>query len=204
MKFLNEITEDEFFLSLERGINKNASFEDSLEDNRLSSVLALLSEAEKKLRHAGLKKAAQQVAVVHKVVQDDKNPEHYIQNLLQHGMMQDLDCNNDSGPDTSSCSEGEQPQLSQDELVRLRSLLKTEDKEHAPEKPKEESKEKPKEDSKKSDEKSNKDDKDDKNDIQAVVKNQTGGEMNLDMTPEETKQVLSHRKSLLKELSALL
>ncbi len=166
----------------------------------------MLTEAEGQLRSAGLEKAAQQVAVVHKVVQEDKNPEHYINNLLQHGMMQDLDCSNDAGPDTSSCSEGEQPQLSQDELKRLRGILNPSS--ESEEAPKEESKEpkEPKEESKESKESDAKSDEgDDENDVQAVVKNQTGGgEMELNMTTEETKQVLSHRKSLLKELSALL
>ena len=203
MNFSTKTTEHEFFSSLEKEMKKAASFEESLEDNRLNSVLALLIEAQKQLSSVGLRKEAQQVAVIHKVVQDDKNPEHYIQNLLQHGMMQDLDCSNDSHnadtcqtADCGICSEGEQPQLSQDELSRLRSLLKTEDKEHAAVKPKEESK-------KESTEKSEKDDDDDKNDA-TVTKKTPSGDLTIEMNEQETKNVLSYRKSLLKELTKLL
>lgn len=167
MKFIKETTENEFFESLSKNMNKYASYEDNLINDQKSQALEFLSEAATKLKEAGLSKNAQQVAVIEKVVRDDADPEHYVQNLLQNGMMQDLTCVDDK-PDAQN-SDDNSDQLSPEEVQALRKLLKVEEKEHQ------------------ATEEASEDD----NDVKAVMKTPSGSEVGLDMTPEETKQVLS-------------
>lgn len=187
MKFLDKINEDEFFNSLEKGIERNASFEKNLADERTTNAVMHLTNAIDLLERAGLHKAAQHVAVIKKVVNEDKQPEHYLNNLLQTGIMQDLTCTDDHNSDTCSandcptCQKGEEPQLSQEELKALRGLLKTEKSEH---------------------EATEDDQESDENDVKAIM-NTPSGDVAIEMTPQETKQVLS-KNDILTHLKKLL
>lgn len=184
MKFLTKTNENDFFAALEKSMEKTASFEENLATDRIDKVRNLLAHAEELLNDAGLDKMAQHVAVVKKVMDKDKSPEHYVQNLLQSGIMQDLTCADDSSADDA--------QLSSDEIKKLKKLLKTEEEEHEEAETEEEEAEEEKAE-----------DESDENDVKAKMTTPSG-EVDLEMTPEEAKQVMSSRKKMLDELSKIL
>ena len=133
--YLDKITENDFFSSLEKKMNKIASFESNLKDKRLSNVLNFLASAEYNLKSVGLTKEAQLVVKLKEVCEDPAMPsssEEMLNNLADKGWVfnaKDGEHNSDvcEIDDCSSCSEGDQPQLSQPELEQLRQLLKSDE-----------------------------------------------------------------------------
>jgi hypothetical protein len=128
--FFDKLTSDEFFSSLEQNMKKTASFEENLTDSRLNKVLGHLSYAAICLEQAGLRKEAQMVAVLKDVCEDPAmeglTPEKMLSNLETKGWMfnaDDHDPDSCAAEDCAACAEGDEPQLSQSELKKLRNLL---------------------------------------------------------------------------------
>jgi hypothetical protein len=132
--FFDKQTDDEFFTALEQNMKKTASFEGNLKDSRMTKVSEHLAYAAACLKQAGLRKEAQMVAVIRDVCEDPAmqglTPEKMLANLETKGWVfnaDDHDPDNCAAEDCAACSEGKQPQLSQSELKRLRTLLKSDE-----------------------------------------------------------------------------
>lgn len=131
--FLDETTENEFFASLEKGMHKHASFEENMQDDRMSSVAAYLTLAAKQLQNANLVKEAQMVMKVKEVCDDSASkgltPTKMLKNLAEKGWVFNADDGHDPDvcdiDDCGMCSEGEEPQLRQDELKSIRHMLES-------------------------------------------------------------------------------
>jgi len=129
MLFLDHTTENEFFLSLKQGIKKNASFNEDLIESKIKKASSYLTYAAICLEQAGFKKEAQMITVLEEACSDPATegltPENMLSNLEEKGwVFNDSDegcsCKKD---DCAMCLEGEQPQLSQSELSKLRKIL---------------------------------------------------------------------------------
>jgi hypothetical protein len=62
--FLDRTTEDEFFISLEKNLNTNYSFDKNLQDKRAADVEMYLKHAASALVRAGLRKEAECVVMI--------------------------------------------------------------------------------------------------------------------------------------------
>lgn len=124
--FFDKFSEDDFMASVAENLQKRYALDDTLKAARKARFNEHLELAAKSLHQAGLRKEAQMVVTLQEMSNDpatDKlSPEKMIDNLKEHGwVFHDPDsCTAD---DCAQCSDGPQPQLSQDELKRLRSLL---------------------------------------------------------------------------------
>lgn len=128
--FLDKTTEEEFFASLDENLDKQHSFNDDLHDRRASDINAYLKHAASALARAGLRKEAECVEMVAIELSDpavrELTSEKMLNNLEHKGWVFNADDHNaDScmATDCMYCEEGQQPQLSQEELVKLRKLL---------------------------------------------------------------------------------
>lgn len=70
MKFLDPISENDFFSSLQDNLKKTSSFENNLFEKRASALVSNLRNAQNCLIRAGLHKEAQMVAVLESVCSD--------------------------------------------------------------------------------------------------------------------------------------
>lgn len=134
MVFLDRTTDNEFFEALEQGMKKTASFEGNLRDSRIQKVSEHLEMAEHCLAQAGMVKEAQMVAVLREVCDDPATegltPEKMLANLETKGWVfnaDDHDPDSCAADDCAYCSEGKEPQLSQDELKSLRKMLSSDE-----------------------------------------------------------------------------
>ena len=125
--FLDKTTEQEFFASLEKNLNEQYSFEENLQDNRVADIQAYLKHAASALARAGLHKEAQCVVMVSDEATKGLTSEKMLKNLEGKGWVFNADDGHNVDTcmvsDCLHCSEGEQPQLSQDELRKLRGIL---------------------------------------------------------------------------------
>ena len=128
--FLDKTTEEEFFASLEGHLNKNHSFDSDLKDRRVSDLNAYLKHAASALARAGLRKEAECVEMVAAELNDPSvrglTSDKMLNNLEHKGWVFNADDHNADScmtADCMYCMEGEQPQLSQQELKKLRELL---------------------------------------------------------------------------------
>lgn len=128
--FFDKLTENEFYAAVEQNMKKTASFEENLGSSRIDKVLGHLSYAAICLEQAGMRKEAQMIAVIKDVCEDPAmqslTPEKMLENLETKGWVfntDDHDPDSCAAEDCAYCSEGQQPQLSQDELKKLRKLL---------------------------------------------------------------------------------
>jgi hypothetical protein len=129
--FLDKTTEAEFFTSLEKNLNTNYSFDKNLQDKRAADVEMYLKHAASALARAGLRKEAECVVMISSNVKDpatkDLTPEKMCDNLKEKGWVfnaDDHDVDTCVAKDCAQCDVGKQPQLSQVELKKLRSMLK--------------------------------------------------------------------------------
>jgi len=134
MVFLDRTTDNEFFETLEQGMKKTASFEGNLRDSRIQKVSEHLEMAERCLAQAGMVKEAQMVAVLREVCDDPATdgltPEKMLANLETKGWIfnaDDHDPDSCAADDCAYCSEGTEPQLSQNELKSLRKMLSSDE-----------------------------------------------------------------------------
>ena len=121
MKFITETDELEFFASFEENLNKQYSFENDVQTKRISDVLAYLKCAEDALRIVGLRKEAECACMIAKQLKDEPTEgltsDKMLKNLEEKGWVFNAE------DECMDCSEGSEPQLSQQELKELRRIL---------------------------------------------------------------------------------
>jgi hypothetical protein len=128
--FFDKLTEDDFLSSLEKNMTKQHSFNNDLEAERRNKLTSYLGVAAQSLNNAGLKKEAQMVLQIKDVCGDPATkgltPEKQVENLKSKGWQFNADDHNADtcdADDCGLCEDGDQPQLSQEELKKLRALL---------------------------------------------------------------------------------
>lgn len=119
--FLDKLTENDFYSSLESGIKKQSSFNENLHNTSKISAQEYLNKAAKALESAGLITEAKCITMMTKDLGDpsmaDLTSDQMLKNLEEKGWVFNAD-------DCSYCEGGEEPQLSQEELKKLRDMLK--------------------------------------------------------------------------------
>jgi len=93
--FIEKSNEPDFWAVLEKGMRKNASFEDDLRMGQINEALNHLSNAAASLNLVGLKKEAKMVAVLKDVCEDPHTcgltSEDMIENLKEKGIVFNAD-----------------------------------------------------------------------------------------------------------------
>ena len=128
--FIKKMNENEFFTTLDSELTKTASLESDLLENKVTAAHNEMLLASKCLENLGFTKEAQMLITLKEICENPAMQETAPDEMMeQHGFKLVMDddeehdkesCKKD---DCSVCSDGEQPQLSQSELKRLRELL---------------------------------------------------------------------------------
>jgi len=113
MNFLDKTSADEFFASLENNLNKQYSFDDNLKDRRVADLKMYLNNAAIALNNAGLEKEAQCVIAITDENMEDCPPDQLLDILSK-----------EESDDCSNCDGGKEPPLSEEELKKIRDMLK--------------------------------------------------------------------------------
>lgn len=125
--FFDKFSEDEFTASVAENLRKRYALDDTLKSARKARFNEHLVLAAKSLYQVGLRKEAQMVLTLQELNNDpatkDLNPDDMVENLKEHGWVFH-DPDSCSADDCAQCSDGEQPQLSQEELKRVRKMLR--------------------------------------------------------------------------------
>lgn len=93
--FLEKSNEPDFWAALDKGMRKNASFEEDLQKEQINKALNYLSSAAASLNLIGLRKEAEMVMVVKDVCKDESSEgltsEKMLKNLAEKGWVFNAD-----------------------------------------------------------------------------------------------------------------
>ena len=125
--FFEKISENEFFESLSKNLDNVYSFDQTAKQDRIKKAKQYIKEAADALSSAGLKSEAECVVMLLKdpaiegLSGDDLEgmAKKMEENLKEKGWVFNAD-----DTDDNDCEDGEQPQLTQEELKKLREMLK--------------------------------------------------------------------------------